>query len=204
MSALAAFRTAVLALLDDPTSARYSSAQIDQALRWALNEYATARPLINTYQLDSTGYALIILPSDFTARYITKVELYNEDPDQVEELAHYAYLRDNGWALETIGRSLPVGEVLTITYATSHSIDDLDGAAGTTLPSEDEVIVQVGAAGYAAQMRASSRAESVNLQVGLSKQLLEVAGLLMAAFRAAIRPLAEARIIAPGNFPVEG
>ena len=40
--ALADFRTAILALLDDPGLARYTSVSVDEALRWAIVEYAAA------------------------------------------------------------------------------------------------------------------------------------------------------------------
>ena len=40
--ALADFRTAILALLDDPGLARYTNASVDKALRWAIVEYAAA------------------------------------------------------------------------------------------------------------------------------------------------------------------
>jgi len=40
--ALADFRTAILALLDDPGLARYTNASVDEALRWAIVEYAAA------------------------------------------------------------------------------------------------------------------------------------------------------------------
>jgi len=40
--ALADFRTAILALLDDPGLARYTNALVDEALRWTIVEYAAA------------------------------------------------------------------------------------------------------------------------------------------------------------------
>jgi len=40
--ALADFRTAILALLDDPGLARYTNASVDEGLRWAIVEYAAA------------------------------------------------------------------------------------------------------------------------------------------------------------------
>ena len=40
--ALADFRTAILALLDDPGLARYTNVSVDEGLRWAIVEYAAA------------------------------------------------------------------------------------------------------------------------------------------------------------------
>ncbi len=47
------------------------------------------------------------------------------------------------------GRPSPAGEVLTVTYAHNHTIDNLDSAAGTTIPIEDEEYLCIGAAGFA-------------------------------------------------------
>ena len=44
--ALAAYEARILALLDDAAQAQYTTAQVDAALRWALNMYSQHRPLI--------------------------------------------------------------------------------------------------------------------------------------------------------------
>ncbi len=53
--ALATYEARILALLDDAAQARYTTAQVDAALRWALNVYSQHRPLIETYSLDTDG-----------------------------------------------------------------------------------------------------------------------------------------------------
>ena len=163
MSALAAFRTSVLALLSDAGLAIFSNNDVDQALRWALSEYSSRRPLIRTYQLpvDATT-GVHVLPADFITRHITRVELYDDDPDSIEELAFYAYQRDEQWIVET-NNEVSAGEVLQISYSVIHTIDDLDDAAGTTLPAADEPFIHVDAAGRAAQMRALDRIETINM-----------------------------------------
>ena len=49
MSAIAAYRTAILALLSDAGLVIFTNNDVDQALRWALAEYSFRRPLIRTY-----------------------------------------------------------------------------------------------------------------------------------------------------------
>jgi len=163
MSALAAFRTSVLALLSDASNAIFSNNDVDQALRWALSEFSARRPFIRTYQftLDATT-GVHFLPADFIARHITNVQLYDEDPDDIVDLAYYAYQRDEQWIVET-KFEVSAGEVLQISYSTIHTIDGLDSAAGTTLASADEPFIHVGAAGRAAQMRALDRIETINM-----------------------------------------
>ena len=162
MSSLSSFRTAILALLSDASNAIFSNDNIDQALRWALSEYSTRRPLLRTYMLDvEISSCIHYLPDDFATRHITKVELYNEDPDSIIELTHYAYKRDEQWVVGT--STISAGEVLQITYSTVHTIDGLDSAAGTTVLAEDEPLLHTGAAGRAAQMRALDRIETINM-----------------------------------------
>jgi hypothetical protein len=163
MSALAAYRTAVLALLYDATNVIFSNDNVDTALRWALAEYSVRRPLIRTYMLDvDTTTVIHVLPADFATRHITKVELYNADPDAITERAFYAYIRDEQWTIET-KLAVEAGEVLQVSYSDTHTVDGLDSASGTTVPEADEYILQVGAAGRAAQMRALDRIETINM-----------------------------------------
>jgi len=171
MSALAAFRVSILALLSDAGLAIFSNNDVDQALRWALSEYSSRRPLIRTYQFPVAATTGVhILPADFITRHVTNVELYDDDPDSIYDLTYYAYQRDEQWIVETRSaegpgtlREVSAGEVLQISYSVIHTIDDLDSAAGTTLPAADEPFIHVGAAGRAAQMRALDRIETINM-----------------------------------------
>jgi len=163
MSAIAAYRTAILALLSDATNVIFSADNVDQALRWALAEYSLRRPLIRTYQFSvdaSTG--IHSLPADFITRHITKVELYNADPDAITECAFYAYIRDEQWIIVT-SREVAAGSVLQISYSAIHQVDGLDSAAGTTVPDADETPLETGAAGRAALMRSLDRIETINM-----------------------------------------
>jgi hypothetical protein len=178
MSALAAFRVSILALLSDASNAIFSMNDVDQALRWALGEYSQKRPLIRTYQfsVDATT-GVHTLPADFITRHITKVELWNDDPDSIEDLAYYAYQRDEQWFIETM-YEVSAGEVLQVSYSAVHTVDGLDAAAGTTVPAADEHLLHVGAAGRAAQMRALDRIETINM----NKDVVQMYALLAADY----------------------
>jgi hypothetical protein len=163
MSAIAAYRIAILALLSDATNVIFSSDNVDQALRWALAEYSLRRPLVRTYQFTvDTSTGIHNLPADFITRHITKVELYNADPDAITECAFYAYIRDEQWVIET-SREVAAGSVLQISYSAVHQVDGLDSAAGTTVPDADETLLETGAAGHAALMRSLDRIETINM-----------------------------------------
>ena len=182
MTAIAAYRTAMLALLSDATNVIFSADNVDQALRWALAEYSLRRPLIRTYQFSvdsSTG--IHNLPVDFITRHITKVELYNADPDAITECAFYAYIRDEQWVVET-SREVAAGSVLQISYSVVHQVDGLDSAAGTTIPAADETLLQTGAAGRAALMRALDRIETINMNKGVVSEYRALADQYLRTF----------------------
>jgi len=178
MSAIAAFRVSILALLSDASNAIFSNNDVDQALRWALSQYSLRRPFIRTYQftVDATT-GVHTLPADFITRHITKVELYDEDPDDIVDLTFYAFQRDEQWIVET-KYEVSAGDILQISYSTIHTVDGLDAAAGTTLAAADEPIIHVGAAGRAAQMRALDRIETINM----NKDVVQMYKLLAADY----------------------
>ncbi len=175
MSNLAAFRTKILALLSDAANAIFSNDNVDQALRWALAEYSERRPLNRTYQysVDATT-GVHNLPTDFVTRHVSKVELYDADPDSIVEIKFHAFIRDEQWIIET-SYEIQAGEVLQISYSDVHTIDDLDSAAGTTVPLADEAILQVGAAGRAALMRSLDRVETINMNADVVKAYRQLA-----------------------------
>lgn len=175
MSAVATFRTAVAALLYDTSNAIFTTTEIDQALVWALSEYSRRRPLIRSYTYDvDTSTKHHTLPADFVTNAIVALELYNDDPDAVLELGFYAALIDEQWLIETHD-TINAGEVLTVYYSDPHSIDGLASAAGTTLPLTDELLVQVGAAGHAAQMRAVGTIETINMNTDVAQTYKDLA-----------------------------
>jgi hypothetical protein len=184
MSALAAYRIAVLALLCDPSMDIFSEADVDQALRWALSEYSLRRPLIRTYQFTvDVATTIHEPPSDFITRHVTKVVWHDEDPEKAFELTFYAYQADEGWVIET-SMKIAAGEVLTIYYSAVHTIDDLDAAAGTTVPDADETLLQTGAAGRCAQMHALSKVETINMNDGVVLSYRDLAADFLTSFNA--------------------
>jgi hypothetical protein len=200
MSALAAFRISVLALLSDASNAIFSNNDVDQALRWALSEFSARRPFIRTYQftVDATT-GVHFLPADFIARHITNVQLYDEDPDSIVDLVYYAYQRDEQWIVET-KYEVSAGEVLQVSYSVIHTIDGLDAAAGTTLPFADEPFIHVGAAGRASQMRALDRIETINMNPDVVQKYRLLAADYLSSFASFLTIEPGVRICLP-DFP---
>jgi hypothetical protein len=192
VSALATFRTAVLALLNDPSLTVFSNAQVDQALRWALNEYDRFKPVLKTYSLDTDGNGILELPDGFDGIRIFNLELFATDIDDVRELAFNWYKRDEAFFIQTTAETVAAGEVLTVHYGAPNTIDDLDGAAGTTIAPEDEHTVQVGAAGYALLIRTASAIEENILNPDTNLRFMQLSEQYLAFFRSALTPLPHA------------
>jgi hypothetical protein len=200
MSAIATYRIAVSALLYDPSNVIFTTAEIDQALLWALLEYSYKRPLVRTYDYSVIGKTTIhTLPADFTARQIIKVELWDSDPEKIYELVAFCSVIDEQWVVDTLAER-KTGDVLQISYSAVHQIDGLDSAAGTTIPLADETLLEIGAAGHAAQMRSVGTIESVNMNDGVNRDYLHIALDYLARFVVLLIPEPGAAIVLP-DFP---
>jgi hypothetical protein len=157
--AIAAYRTRVLALLDDPTNIRYSNTMVDQAIRMALTEYSEALPLTTSYIYQADGTQKMTLPADFATFAIYGVEDQAAYPPI--RYTFYAFMEGEQWVIETPRNKITAGTALTILYGGLQQIDALDSAAGTTIPDQDADIFSLGSAGFALQMRANSNNESI-------------------------------------------
>jgi hypothetical protein len=180
--AIAAYRTKVLAVLDDASQTRYTSAQVDQALRLALAEYSTSRPIDTTYSLDADGTQRLALPSDFVARYVYGLENRATYPPIIYPI--YAYNEDETWIIETPQHTIPTGTTLTVLYGSPQFIDGLDSAAGTTILDEHADILSLGAAGFALADRANSRNETVNIDHDAAEIMLRQSAHYLTKFHA--------------------
>jgi hypothetical protein len=182
MTTLAAYRTKVLALLNDPSLERFTNDQVDAALTFAVEDYSRYRPLARTYAIDSTGEQRIVLPADFNAFSVVRAEWVNSGY-LTDEIAFYTYMQDEQWILETNQVTVPVGEVLNLTYYCMHTIDTLGSATGTTIPDQDEDLVVLGAAGEAARSRAVSKVESNNLNPNEANFLMKLSQDMLKQFQ---------------------
>ena len=182
---IAQVRTAVLALLDDVSAVRYTSAQIDQAARTALIDYDIFKPVVRTYAFETDGNKMMELPTSFATTAILRIEEYNADPDLVVDLRYRAKMIDEQWVINIEDTQYAAGVTLTIYYLGPNTVDGLDSAAGTTVL--DSSLFCQGCAGYAAQSRAVSRAESINLQASVMSQLLQLSQKYLTAYMAGLR-----------------
>ena len=200
MSAIATFRTNISALLYDVSNVIFTTAEIDQALRWALSEYSLKRPMIKTYDYTVIGTTRVhTMPADFVTRHVTNVQLWDADPDKYMDILFHAFLIDEQWTIQT-RYEMKDGDVLQISYSAVHQVDGLDAAAGTTIPAADEPMLQIGAAGHAAQMRAVGTVESINMNANVVTNYRLLAADYLARFTAALFAEPGIRVALP-DFP---
>ena len=145
--------------LRPPAWQRYASAydqnDLDEALRWALHRYNKINPdrTITTVTLSAAGREVDISSiTDYLE--IERVWWTYDSSDP----SYPPYWRDfEVWPGNLLyvkaGSEPQISDVVRIFYSRAHSINGLDSASSTTLPTDDENLLVIGAAGFAAQER---------------------------------------------------
>ncbi len=173
MSNLAQLRTRVSLWLKDSSNIAWSTDEIDEAIRRSVDEYSQVFPL--------RAETAIILPGDGREIALDGLEGITSvlevwwpysttenywPPNQVT--GWRTWLDDNRMVLflNTLAGSEPqAGDELRIWYAKKQTIQDLDGAGTTSLPTANESLIVEGAAGFAALSSAISRNEVLDRDV---------------------------------------
>jgi hypothetical protein len=189
MTTLSTLTTRLLQFLGDNPVAptRYPAALTNEAIRQAAGEYSTALPLISSAALTVTaagrGQPLSSL-SRLTA--ITRVVYpWVDESSEAEPLkSYYLYFSSGAPVVYIGGERIPaVGEKLQVTYAATHILDDLDGAASCTIPAVHFNLLVQGAAGYAASFRSAAIIEAYTSRDPDAGQVGAFGSKMLAAFR---------------------
>lgn len=169
MSTLANFRTWARLELSDSGSLIWSDDEIDQGLRQALGEYSLALPSSQESVLELPGDGwevaldgLVGLQCVLDCHYP-----YDSSLSGAAQLANQTLSWRLWWddarpvlALRTAGERLPrAGEEIRVWYSTRHTIQDLDGAAASSVRAGHEQLLVSGAGGYAALQRVINNLE---------------------------------------------
>jgi hypothetical protein len=166
MSTLAAIIDNVEADLRDSTNAIWSSVDLTRAIRWALHElsWATPRRAVATFQAQD-GRREYSLAGVGIASSLFLTEAWHPysdaEPEYPPRSVAWRLLDDDTLYLDV--DCINGGDGVRVFYAQAHAIQDLDGAAATTLSAEQEELVCLGAAGYAALQRAQEAIGQVNV-----------------------------------------
>lgn len=159
----------IAAELTDTVHDVWSTAELDQHIRHALQMYSVANPVVASVMLESVAdvyeYPLLVAEAEgpvyqLPPYYYGVVDVwYPWD----EEHPVYPPPRPDAWSIISSDNLLirsacrPTGEddcKLRVFYTTGYTIADLDEADDSTLPADGETLVVFGASAYAALQRA--------------------------------------------------
>lgn len=166
MSTLTQIIDNVAADLKDTANATWSAAELTRAVRWALHELSWATPRraaatfaasdgVREYSLSAAGVGDMLFLTEVWHPYAAG------DPEYPPRAVAWRLLDDDTLFLDTV--QVNGGEGIRVFYARAHTLEGLDGAAVTTLSAEQEELVCLGAAGYAALQRAQEAIGQVNV-----------------------------------------
>ena len=158
-------RDRVESRLQDATNARWSTDDLDEAIRTALDEYSQRQPYsaIGTITLAAAGREISL--SSLTGLIRVEKVWWDYDsstPGYPPNWRHFEVWP--GPILYIDDRVQPAkDDVVRIWYTKLHTINGLDSATATTVPAEDVSTIVTGAAYHAARARAIELAEELNV-----------------------------------------
>jgi len=166
MSALAQIIDNVEADLKDSTNVAWSAAELTRAIRWTLHELSWAMPRravvtlsaqegVHEYSLAAAGILDLLFITEVWYPYTAG------EPEHPPCSVAWRLLDDDTLFLDVA--AVRAGEGIRLFYARPHTIEGLDSAAATTLSLEQEELISLGAAGYAALQRAQDAIGRVNI-----------------------------------------
>lgn len=190
---LASLRSSIRLILGDPSAARYSNDSIDDAIRRALTDISRIIPNLTSgsLTLSSTGRDINLSPLPIHA--IVSIRFPHDesaDPESTYHDAFYFYTSSGSPFLYIQGSRIPQsGDKISFEYITTHTIQNLDSAAQTTLPEHLAYLLTTGAAAYAAIFRSSQISEYQGSRASDMNQLYQWGNQLMTNFRGMLADL---------------
>jgi hypothetical protein len=191
---LTTLRDRVEQILADSGNAIWSTDDIDEAIRQAVHEYSKTRPLrsVGTVVLSSDGREIDI--SSLTGLLgVSQVwcDYDSTDPAYPPNRRPFEHWPDSQKVYVTGDYEPQSGDTMRVFYTAMQTLEDLDSATSTTIPLDDESLIAIGAAGFAATSRAVDLAEKVTLD-RLTGQQVRAWGLSkLQEFRSGLRAVAK-------------
>ncbi len=190
-STLAQLRVRLAARLVDAGNAVFAATTLDEALRTALAEYSAAVP--------ATAETVLVLPGagreialEAVADLWGVLDVWwpydSGAPDgwPPPRVAGFRLAWDDGRPVlvlsQRLGPQPQAGDELRLWYTRPHTVQDLDGAAVTSVPPAHTTGLLTGAAGYAAASQHLNQAGSVRLDPHESGDLSAWAAARLAVF----------------------
>jgi hypothetical protein len=188
---LATLTNRVEDLLEDSSNTKWSTSELEEAIRQALHAYADYMPnrAITTVTLSSAGREIDI--SSITYRTIERVwwDYDASDPDHPPNWRDFEVWP--GDILFVNDDDEPASaDIVRIWYTTDHTLEDLDSETSTTFTDAHASVIALGAAGFAAHARVATLAEQANINDWAPRNLREWAITQLDIFYTRLRELA--------------
>jgi non-ribosomal peptide synthetase component F len=203
---LTTLRDRVEQQLADTGNAIWSTTAVEEAIRQALHEYSKTRPqrAVGTITLSADGREISMSTLTGLFQVIDVWCPYTAaDPEFPANRRGFQYWPEQAKLYVWDEYNPQSGDVVRVFYTKLQTLSGLDSASATTFPDDDESLIALGAAGYAATSRAVDLAEQVTLdrltaqQVrawGLSKLQEFRSGLKTVARRMALETLSHVEL----------
>jgi hypothetical protein len=145
-----------------------------EAIRQALHEYSKVNPLqeVGTVTVSSSGREVSI--SALTGLLgVSRVWLpyTSGSPEHPPNWRNFEFWKDELVLYFPDGDEPAADEVARVFYTKMQTLQDLDSAASTSFPADDDTILVIGSAGYAATSRSIDLTEKVTLDRLTSQQV---------------------------------
>lgn len=146
---------------------------LDEALRRALNELNLLLVYEASFTVAATGYEqdFSSLPDIYTV--LALAYPWQEGRDFAHHLATWRIVGPNKVYFTTVQPK--IGEVVRVRHCKTHRIDDLDGAATTTVPETHRPLLSLWAAAYACDLRYRQISENPALPKDAGQHLAKMA-----------------------------
>ena len=194
---LATLRARVQQFLTDTGATAYTTGALDEAIRQALAEYSEVNPrtVATVITLPAAGreIALNYLAelTNVTAVYWPYDSLAEAWPPNL--VTGFSLTFDDGQPLLTLtskaGAQPQADDEMRIWYTTPQTLDGLDSAAGTSVNITHESWIALGAAGYAALLRAGDVSATYTESAQTQANLEQWGAMCLAQFRAKLGQL---------------
>ena len=189
---LALLRDRVEQTLSDTGNTIWSTTDLDEAIRIALDEYTQVSPhhAIATLTLSAAGRE-ISLTSITALLHVLRVwwKYTSTDPEYPPQWREFEqwpgpllFIND--------GIEPASGDVVRIFYTARHTLNGLDSATATTLPDEHVSLIVAGAAGQAALSYAQAMSDRLTVDGWTSKRFTDYANLKLQQFTDGLRRIA--------------
>lgn len=162
---LEAMCAAVAGDLDDAGNAIWTTEELERAVRRALRDYSTASPRRAEAILTLTGAGRELDIAGLDGLIGVERIWFPYDAAAPDWPPHWRAFEawPEGFLFLDVAEEPAAGEKARLFYWALHTLAGLDGATETTVPAEDEDLVALGAAGYAALEQARAAIGTINV-----------------------------------------